>query len=66
MSLDSENTRMSNDVKDIPMLYESIMVGYAGAKTDALSILDDGCLLMELYAPGYDNNGVADISAKCL
>ncbi len=66
MSLDSENTRMSNDVKDIPMLYESIMVGYAGAKTDALSILDDGGLLMELYAPGYDNNGVADISAKCL
>lgn len=66
MSLDAENTLMSKDIKDIPMLYESIMVGYAGAKTDAVSILDDGGLLMELYAPGYDDNGVADISARCL
>ncbi|MBO6252378.1 MAG: hypothetical protein J6O49_01815 [Bacteroidaceae bacterium] len=66
MSLDSEKTRMSKDVKDIPLLYESIMDGYAGSKTDAMSILDDCGLLMELYAPGYDNNGVADISAKCL
>ena len=66
MSLDSENTQASKDVKDIPMLYESIMFSYSGAKTDAISNLDDGGFLMELYAPGYDNNGVADISANCL
>ncbi len=66
MSLVLDYTRPSKDVKDIPMLYESIMVGYTGEKADSLPVLDENDGLGDLYAPGYDNNGVADISAKCL
>lgn len=66
MKLDPEVKRASRDVKDIPLLYESVMRGYSGEKTEASPQLKEDGSFMELYAPGYDNNGVAEISAKCL
>lgn len=66
MSYDLENSLASKDVKDIHILYESMMAGFSEEKAYAVSILDEDGYLVELYAPGYDNNGVADISAECL
>lgn len=66
MILDSEITRASGDVNDIPMLYERLMVGYPGGKAETSPQLKEDGSFLELYAPGYENNGVADITAKCL
>ena len=58
--------RVSKDINDIPMLYNRLMDGYTSCKADTPSALNEDGRFMELYAPGYDNNGIAEISAKCL
>lgn len=66
MMLDSEITRASQDVNNIPLLYEGMMNGYAGDTMVTTPQLKEDGSFMELYAPGYENNGVAEVSAKCL
>lgn len=66
MKFDSDNTRASKDVKDIPMLYNRLMGGYTSDETETHFQRNEDGSFMELYAPGYDNNGIAEISAMCL
>lgn len=66
MVLNSEIARASQDVNDIPLLYEGMMKGFAGEAIVTSPQLKEDGYFMELYAPGYENNGVAEVSAKCL
>ena len=64
--LDSELTRASQDVNNIPLLYEGMMKGYDGETMVTSPQLKEDGYFMELYALGYENNGVAEVSAECL
>ena len=66
MKQDPDNMRVSKDINDIPMLYNRLMDGYTSCKAEIPSTFDEDGRFVELYAPGYDNNGIAEISAKCL
>ena len=43
-----------------------MMKGYDGETIVTYPQLKEDGYFMELYAPGYENNGVAEVSAKCL
>lgn len=62
----AEQIRTKQNVHDIPILYKNLMEGYTGEKAETSFQLKDDGSFPELYAPGYDNNGVAEISATCL
>ena len=48
------------------MLYDSVMKGYSSIDFGFSSELMEEGYYHKLYAPGYDNNGIAEVSAKCL
>ena len=64
--IDSEKSLASLDVDDISVLYDRLMNGFSSEMIETSSLLKEDGHFVELYAPGYDNNGVADVSAKCL
>ena len=42
------------------------MEGYSGESTDYLSVGEVDGYYHKLYAPGYEENGVAEVVAKCV
>lgn len=66
MILDLETNRASRDANDIAKLYESMMKGYAEDRADSFPLLKEDGYFTVLYAPGYENNGVAELSAESL
>ena len=51
---------------DIQSLYNKIMEGYSGENTDYSSAREVDGYYHKLYAPGYEENGVAEVVAKCI
>lgn len=57
---------MAIDVNIIPELYQDIMRNYSFTTMENNPVSMENGYYHVLYAPGYENNGVADIVANCV
>lgn len=52
--------------RDIQSLYDKMMDGYSIEGVFPPSISSEDGYYHKLYAPGYEENGVAEVVAKCI
>ena len=60
-----EPTQVKEDKNDIHSLYGTMMQGFDSKAFATTSELNEDCNFHMLYAPGYEDMGVADIVAQC-
>ena len=60
-----ESVQMKDDKNDIHSLYDKIMQGFNGKAFDTTSEVNEDGNYHVLYAPGYEEMGVAEVVAQC-
>lgn len=62
----SETLKTMYENSDIQSLYDKMMEGYSKEGFFPLSTGSEDGYYHKLYAPGYEENGVAEVVAKCI
>lgn len=62
----SDSLKSLHEKNDIPSLYDTIMNGYPKESTDFPLVGAEDGYYQKLYAPGYEENGVAEVVATCI
>ena len=62
----SETLQSMRENSDIQSLYNKIMERYSEDNSDYSSAREVDGYYHKLYAPGYEENGVAEVVAKCI